>query len=154
MLFRASTHRSPASIGNPQDIHLVVNSSFQSKHNKQSKYEDIFSTCSQADLLHNREVRPQGRMGSLQIFCHSRHTRSTQGRSWCPWLSSSSKQKIFSDRPVTQLQRDLSERISLNPGLKCFQSDVDILCILHLGQTESLPIYDCYDWLQLVQILR
>ena len=152
MLLRASTHLSPASIGNPQDMHLVVNSSFQSK--QKQKVENEWRIIHSLNLLRNREVRPPSKTGSLQIFSHSRHRRSTPGGSWCPWLSSSSKQKIFSDRPVTQLQRDLSERISLNPGLKCFQSDVDILCILHLGQTESLPINDCYDWLQLVQILR
>ena len=118
MLFRASTHRSPASIGNPQEIHFVVNSSFQSK---QSRYEDIFSTCSKSDLLHNREVRPQGRMGSWQIFCHSRHTRSTLGRSWCPWLSSSSKEGgLGCGGSGQRLVRDLIARISVFVALFTF----------------------------------
>jgi len=43
-----------------------------------------------SSLLRSREDRPPGRMGSWQIFSHSRHRRSTPDGSWCPLLSGSS----------------------------------------------------------------
>ena len=66
LLLRASTQRSPASMGNPQAIHFVVNNSFQSEINRYDLCKVyIFSSASPSSQQGSPSSRQKGRFARI-----------------------------------------------------------------------------------------